>query len=276
MPFLKIETQNNPVSLYFEDYGQGQPVVLIHGWPLSHRMWEGQVNTLTEAGYRVIAYDRRGFGNSDKPWDGYDYDTLASDLDALLTTLDLRDVALAGFSMGGGEVARYLGRYGSERVSKAMLIAAVPPFLLKTDDNPQGVGQEVFDGMIKGAIKDRVTFLDGFVKTFFNWDDNNKPLSDDLLSYNKAIAWSASPRATQECIKAFGTTDFREDLQKITVPTLVIHGDADQIVPLGVSGQRSAELISGSRLEVIKGAPHGLNVTHAEALNRLMLDFLRS
>ncbi len=276
MPFLKIETRNSPVSLYFEDYGQGQPVVLIHGWPLSHRMWEGQVNALTEAGYRCVAYDRRGFGDSDKPWDGYDYDALASDLDALLTTLDLRDVVLAGFSMGGGEVARYLGRYGSGRVSKAMLIAAVPPFLLKTADNPQGVGQEVFDGMLEGVKEDRITFLDGFVKNFFNWDEANKPISDDLLSYNKAIAWAASPRATQECIRAFGTTDFRADLQKITVPTLVIHGDADQIVPFEVSGERSAELISGSHLEVIKGAPHGLNVTHTEALNRLMLDFLRS
>lgn len=265
----------NPTELYYYEQGQGKPVVLIHGWPLSHRMWESQITALSEAGYRVIAYDRRGFGQSGRPTAGYDYDSFAADLNDLINQLDLRDVALAGFSMGGGEVARYIGRYGTQRLSKAMLLGAVPPFLLKTDDNPQGVDKSVFDGMLAGVRKDRIAFLQGFFPGFYNLDKNAEQ-GQDLLAFSKWQAWAASPLATEQCIVAFGETDFRADLAKFDIPTLVAHGDADQIVPIGVSGQRSHEMIAGSRLEVVKGAPHGFAATHAELLNKLMLDFLKS
>ena len=262
-------------EIYYQDLGKGQPVVLIHGWPLSHRMWEAQINALTEAGYRCIAYDRRGFGESGKPAGGYDYDTFASDLNDLMTQLDLRDAVLAGFSMGGGEVARYLGRFGSNRVSKAMLLGAVPPFLLKTPDNPEGVDKGVFDGMLDAVKKDRVAFLEQFFPNFYNYEPGSKGVSADLIPFSKWVAWGASPLGTQQCIVAFGTTDFRKDLKKIAIPTLIAHGDSDRIVPFEVSGKRSHELIKGSRLEVLKGAPHGFAATHSQQLNKLMLDFLR-
>ena len=275
MPYVKA-TGAEPTDIYFEDVGEGKPVVLIHGWPLSHRMWEAQVNALSGAGYRCIAYDRRGFGDSGKPASGYDYDTFASDLNDLMTSLDLRDATLAGFSMGGGEVARYLGRYGSDRVSKAMLLGAVPPFLLKTQDNPGGVGKSVFDGLIDGVKKDRIGFLEHFFLNFYNYEHGAKGVSADLIPFSKWVAWGASAVATQQCITAFGTTDFREDLKKITVRTLIAHGDSDRIVPFEVSGKLSHEMIAGSRLEVLKGAPHGFAATHAQQLSELMLDFLRS
>lgn len=275
MPYVKT-TGAPATDIYYQDLGQGQPVVLIHGWPVSHRMWEAQINALTEAGYRCVAYDRRGFGESGKPVGGYDYDTFASDLNDLMTQLDLRDAVLAGFSMGGGEVARYLGRYGSDRVSKAMLLGAVTPFLLKTPDNPEGVDKKLFDGMVDGVKKDRVAFLEQFFPNFYNYEPGAKGVSADLIPFSKWIAWGASPLGTQQCIVAFGTTDFRKDLKKITVPTIVIHGDSDRIVPLDVSGKRSHEMIKGSRLEILKGAPHGFAATHAQQLNTLMLDFLRS
>ena len=275
MPYVKT-TGAAATEIYYQDVGQGQPVVLIHGWPLSHRMWEAQINALTGAGYRCIAYDRRGFGESGKPTGGYDYDTFASDLNDLMTELDLRDAALAGFSMGGGEVARYLGHYGSHRVSRAMLLGAVPPFLLKTPDNPEGVPKAVFDGMLDGVKKDRIAFLEQFFVNFYNYDAGSRDVSADLIPFSKWIAWDASPLATQQCIVAFGTTDFREDIKKITVPTLIAHGDSDRIVPLDVSGKRSHEMIKGSRLEVLKGAPHGFAATHAQQLSDLMLDFLKS
>ena len=275
MPFVKT-TGAHATDIHYQDLGKGQPVVLIHGWPLSHRMWESQINALTAAGYRCIAYDRRGFGDSGKPTGGYDYDTFASDLNDLMTELDLRDAALAGFSMGGGEVARYLGRYGADRVSKAMLLGAVPPFLLKTADNPEGVDKAVFDGMLAAVTKDRVAFLEEFFPNFYNYDATSKDISADLIPFSKWVAWGASPLATQQCIVAFGTTDFRGDLKKITVPTLIVHGDSDRIVPFEVSGKRSHDMIKGSRLEVLKGAPHGFAATHAPQLNTLMLDFLRS
>jgi peroxiredoxin len=260
--------------LYYQDCGEGRPVVLIHGWPLSHRMWEPQITALTEAGYRVIAYDRRGYGDSSMPWTGYDYDTLTDDLHGLLTELDLDDAVIAGFSMGGGEVARYFGRYGTERVGAAMLISAVPPFMLKTPDNPEGVPQKVFDEMMEGVKDDRIAFLDDFGKQFVNWDDADPPISEDLLHYAKTIASFASPRATRRCITAFGETDFRPDMPENTVPTLVVHGDADQVVPIEASGKKSAQMIPNARLEIIEGAPHGLNLTHTEQLNTLMVDFL--
>ncbi|MFC0338688.1 peroxiredoxin [Kushneria avicenniae] len=269
-----IDSNNNAIDLYYQDCGQGPAVVLIHGWPLSHRMWEYQINALTDAGYRCIAYDRRGFGDSEKPWHGYDYDTLADDLAGLLEHLDIDDATLVGFSMGGGEVARYLGRHGSKRVRGAVLVGAVPPFMLKTDDNPEGVDQSIFDDMLANVKKDRPGFLGGFGKLFVNHEGRAPTLSDELLAYNQSIANLASPRATQECIKAFGFTDFRRDLETIDVPTLVIHGDDDQIVPLAASGQRSSEMIRNARLEIVKDGPHGLNFTHAQELNTLLIDFL--
>ena len=275
MPYIRT-TGESATDIYYVDVGQGQPVVLIHGWPLSQRSWETQITALTKAGYRCIAYDRRGFGESGKPDAGYDYDTFASDLNDLMTQLDLNDAVLAGFSMGGGEVARYLGRYGSARVLKAMLLGAVTPFLLKTSDNPEGVDKSVFDGMLESVSKDRIAFLEQFFPNFYNFEPGMKGVSADLIPFSKWVAWSASPLATQQCIVAFGTTDFREDLRKFTIPTLIVHGDSDRIVPFEVSGKRSHEMIKGSRLEVLKGAPHGFAATHAKQLNDLMLDFVRS
>ena len=278
MPFLKIEGQKT-VSLYFEDYGEGKPVILIHGWPLSHRMWEYQTRVLIEAGHRVIAYDRRGFGDSDKPWDGYDYNTMSADLQALITALELQDVTLVGFSMGGGEVARYFGQYGGERIAKAVFVSAVTPYMLKTGDNPTGVDQSVFDEFKQNVKEDRIGFLEGFNKLFVNHDKGvpgGTPVSDPALGYTLSIASYASPKATLDCITAFGETDFRQDMSKIDVPTMFVHGDADQIVPLEVSATEAHKLVEGSRLEVLEGAPHGLIFTHTEKLNRLLLEFLRS
>jgi non-heme chloroperoxidase len=275
MPLLTT-TAIPPTEIYYEDMGRGRPVVLIHGWPLSGRMWEGQVNALLDAGYRCVTYDRRGFGNSGRPGGGFDYDTFSSDLRDVVTALDLQNAMLVGFSMGGGEVARYLGRYGDDRVSRAMLVAAVPPFLLKTPDNAGGVEPSVFDDMIAGVKRDRIKFLSDFLKGFFNWEPGKPVPSEEAIVYVKSLAWIASPLATQQCITAFGTTDFRRDLAKIRIPVLVVHGDADRIVPLELSGRKAAAAIAGSRLEVLSGAPHGLTVTHGDELNRLMLGFLRS
>lgn len=275
MPLLTT-TAIPPTEIYYEDMGRGRPVVLIHGWPLSGRMWEGQVNALLDAGYRCVTYDRRGFGNSGRPGGGFDYDTFSSDLRDVVTALDLQNAMLVGFSMGGGEVARYLGRYGDDRVSRAMLVAAVPPFLLKTPDNAGGVEPSVFDDMIAGVKRDRIGFLSEFLKGFFNWEPGKPVPSEEAIVYVKSLAWIASPLATQQCITAFGTTDFRRDLAKIRIPVLVVHGDADRIVPLELSGRKAAAAIAGSRLEVLSGAPHGLTVTHGDELNRLMLGFLRS
>jgi pimeloyl-ACP methyl ester carboxylesterase len=275
MPLLTT-TAIPPTEIYYEDMGRGRPVVLIHGWPLNGRMWEGQVNALLDAGYRCVTYDRRGFGNSGRPGGGFDYDTFSSDLRDVVTALDLQNAMLVGFSMGGGEVVRYLGRYGDDRVSRAMLVAAVPPFLLKTPDNAGGVEPSVFDDMIAGVKRDRIGFLSEFLKGFFNWEPGKPVPSEEAIVYVKSLAWIASPLATQQCITAFGTTDFRRDLAKIRIPVLVVHGDADRIVPLELSGRKAAAAIAGSRLEVLSGAPHGLTVTHGDELNRLMLGFLRS
>ncbi len=275
MPYVAVGRENSgDVELYYEDHGSGRPVVLIHGWPLSGRSWEKQTAALLEAGYRVVTYDRRGFGESSKPTFGYEYDTLAADLHALLTDLDLRDATLVGFSMGGGEVARYVAKHGTERVGKAAFVAAIPPFLLKTTDNPEGVDGPVFDGIRKGLAADRPAFLAGFLRNFYNVDVlGGKRVSDELVRLSWNIASGASPAGTLACVSAW-LTDFRKDLAKFDLPTLVVHGDADRIVPLEVSGRRTHAAVQGSKLVVLKDAPHGLNWTHAEELHRALIEFL--
>ena len=267
--------ENQAVQLYFEDIGNGQPVVLIHGWPLDHAMWEYQMLALPAHGLRVIAYDRRGFGASSRPWEGYDYDTLADDLKALLEGLDLKDVVLVGFSMGGGEVARYMARHGGARVKKVALISAVTPFLQKTSDNPDGVDESVFAGMIDGLKKDRPDFLTTFGTQFFNVGLLRHPVSDAMLEWTRSLALPASPKATVDCVRAFAGTDFREDLKSITVPVLIVHGDADNTVPIKVSGVRTAQMLPGAQYKVYEGAPHGLHATHHEELNRDLVAFIK-
>jgi len=275
MPKLVVGTENSsPIELHFEDYGAGKPVVLIHGWPLSARTWENQVPALVAAGFRVIMYDRRGFGASSQPWAGYDYETLTADLDSLMRHLDLRDATLVGFSMGGGEVARYVGKHGTERVSKAVFAAAIPPYLFKSKDNPDGgLDDATIAGFEEGVKGDRLAFLEHFTKLFFSAGKDLK-VSEAQRQYARDIAAFASAKGTLDCIGAFGRTDFRDDLKKFNIPTLVIHGDSDAIVPFEVSGKRTAAAIPGAKLVVIKGGPHGINASHADAFNKELLAFL--
>ena len=277
MPMLKVGAEaNHPIELHYEDYGSGKPVVLIHGWPLSGRSWEAQVPALIEAGYRVITYDRRGFGWSSQPWSGYDYDTFAADLHGLMTQLDLKDATLLGFSMGGGEVARYIGTYGTGRVAKAVFAAAVAPYLYKSADNPDGGLDDATIKQFQGGVTgDRMAFLDGFTTGFFS-AGSKLMVSEAQRVYARDIAAFASPKGTLDCIGAFSYTDFRADLAKCTVPTLVIHGDSDAIVPFEVSGARTHRAIPGSVLSLIKGAPHGFNLSHAAEFNKSLLKFLTS
>ena len=275
MPHVTVGKENSGnVDLFYEDHGTGKPVVLVHGWPLSGRSWEKQLPALLDGGHRVITYDRRGFGDSSQPTFGYDYDTFTADLHALMTRLDLRDAALVGFSMGGGEVARYLGTHGSERVRKAAFLGAIPPFLLKTSDNPAGMDGAVFEGIKKGIAADRPAFLAAFFQNFYNVDVlGGKRVSDELVRLSWNVAAGASPKGTLDCVSAW-LTDFRKDLAKIDVPTLVLHGDADRIVPLDASAKRTHEAVKGSKLVVLPDAPHGLTWTHAEEVNRELLAFL--
>ncbi|MBA2505108.1 MAG: alpha/beta hydrolase [Thermoleophilaceae bacterium] len=268
-------TTHDGVKLNIEDTGgDGRPVVLIHGWPLSGESWSHQIGPLADAGYRVITYDRRGFGASDKPDSGYDYDTFAADLGAVLDGLGLKDATLVGFSMGGGEVARYLGSHGSERVSEAVFAAAVPPFLLKTDDNPDGgLDEDTIEGWRGAIAEDRDGFMEEFSKGFFSAGDELK-VSEEERQEAKALSEPASLTAFRECVTAFGTTDFRGDLEKIDVRTLVIHGDSDATVPVEISGKRTAEMVDGAELEVIEGGPHGLNASHADEFNSKLITFM--
>ncbi len=276
MNFIKAgsDAAGKPIEINYVDYGQGKPVVLIHGWPLDLQSWEYQLAELPLHGVRVVAYDRRGFGKSSKPWDGYNYDTFADDLKAVLDELNLQDVTLVGFSMGGGEVARYMSRHQGARVSKVVFISAVTPYLLKTDDNPEGVDKSAFDQMIEGAGKDRPGFFADFGKGFYGVGVLSHPVSQPTLDWSQSIALQSTPRATTECVKAFSATDFRQDLQGIKVPALFIHGDADKTVPFENSGQRAAKLVPGAQLVVYAGEPHGLNVTAKDRLNRDLLTFL--
>ncbi|MCW2504132.1 MAG: hydrolase, alpha/beta fold family [Actinomycetia bacterium] len=278
MAYVRVGEENGaPIELYYEDHGSGDPVVLVHGWPLSGRSWEKQVPALVEAGYRVITYDRRGFGASSQPWDGYDYDTLAADLHRVLEHLDLTAVTLVGFSMGGGEVARYVSRHGTERVSKAVFAAAVPPYLYKSAANPDGaVDEATLTGFHDGIRTDRIAFVDQFVTNFFSVRGRTDLVSEPLRLANVAIAAGASPKGTLDCTTAFSRTDFRDDLKAFTMPTLVIHGDSDAIVPFEASGRRTAEMLPDAELVLVPDAPHGLNVTHSQVFNAELLAFLRS
>jgi pimeloyl-ACP methyl ester carboxylesterase len=253
--------------------GDGRPVVLIHGWPLSSASWSEQTSALKEAGHRVVAYDRRGFGDSD-PGEGYGYDLLAGDLDNVLTDLDLTDVTLVGFSMGGGEVARYVSKYGTDRVHSVVFAAAVPPYLMKGEDNPDGpLEEDAFQEMRGGLEKDRDAFFEDFTTAFFSAGDDLK-VSDEQRQEALTLCRASDQDAALGCMDAWATTDFREDLEKVSVPTLVIHGDSDGTVPFEGSGKRTHEAIEGSELVLVEGAPHGLNVSHAEEFNKALISFL--
>jgi non-heme chloroperoxidase len=275
MPYLTVGKESSgDIELYYEDHGSGQPVVLIHGYPLSGTSWERQLLVLLEAGYRVITYDRRGFGKSSQPATGYNYDTFAEDLHKLVTQLKLHDFTLVGFSMGGGEVARYLGKYGSSGVSKAVIISGVPPYLLKTADNPEGVDEGVFAGIQKAVAADRYAFFTGFFQNFYNTDVLlGKRVSEQTVQSSWNIAASASAIASFACVPTWHE-DFREDLARIDVPTLVIQGDADRILPIAATGRRTAKLIKGAREVVVKDGPHCITWTHAEEVNAELLSFL--
>lgn len=271
MPYLQTMDEN-PINLFYQDLGQGKPVIFIHGWPSSHKMWEYQLATLPQH-FRCIAYDRRGFGQSDKPWTGYDYDTLAADLKAIIDTLNLQDVTLVGFSMGGGEVVRYLANYGSQRISKAVLVSSVTPFLLKTADN-DGAPKEIFDEMVLKIGEDRPKFLAGFGKDFFGVTALKHPVSEEILQWAHALTLDATQKSTIDCVRAFSETDFRNACKTVTIPTLLIHGDNDKTVPIDISGKKAVALIKDAQLLIYEGAPHGLFVTEKDRLNRDLANFI--
>jgi len=275
MPFVKVGEENSgAIELYYEDHGSGRPVVLIHGYPLSGRAWDRQVPMLLEAGNRVITYDRRGFGKSSQPATGYDYDTFAADLNTLLETLDLREVILVGHSMGTGEVTRYLGRYGSARVARGVLVSPIPPLLLQTPDNPDGLPASLFDGFIEAARQDMPAWMKGFLDSFYNIDKLRGTLvSDQAYQASWNVASSASAIAAVACIPTW-ETDFRADLPKIDVPMLVIQGDADQVLPYPKTGERLPGLISNLQLVVIDGGPHAIAWTHADQVNSALQKFI--
>jgi non-heme chloroperoxidase len=276
MAFLTVGKENNAdIELYYEDRGTGKPVLLIHGWPLSGASWERQTAALLASGHRVITYDRRGFGRSSAPSVGYDYDTLATDTYKLIEALDLHDVTLVGFSMGGGEVARYLGKYAEPgRVSKAVFMSSIVPALRKSGDNPDGVDPTVFDGIKQGIEADRFAFLEAFLKNFYNKKlVGGTDISDEAIHASFNVGSASSYQAMLNCVDAW-LEDFRADIAQIKIPTLVIHGDADQILPIDATGKRTAALIPGAEFHVVAGGPHGLNWTHATEVNKVLLAFI--
>jgi non-heme chloroperoxidase len=275
MPYVNVGKENSSnIELYYEDHGSGDPVVLIHGYPLNGASWEKQLPVLMAAGHRVITYDRRGFGKSSQPTAGYNYDTFAEDLHKLVSHLKLRKFALVGFSMGGGEVARYIGKYGSKEVSKAVFVSSVPPFLLKTADNQEGVDGSAFEGIQKAVAADRYSFFTDFFKNFYNTDLLlGKRISEQAMQASWNVAAGASATASLACVPTWHE-DFRKDLARVDVPTLVIHGDSDRIVPIAASGQRTAKLVAGARLVVVKDGPHAINWTHADDVNPELVNFL--
>lgn len=260
-------------EIYYKDWGSGKPVLFSHGWPLDADMWEYQMEYLSSRGYRTIAFDRRGFGRSSQPWTGYDYDTFADDIAQLIEHLDLSEVTLVGFSMGGGDVARYIARHGSSRVAKLALLGAVTPIFGQTADYPEGVPTSVFDGIKAGLLKDRAQFIADFASPFYG-TNQNQVVSEGVLTQTLNVALLASLKGTVDCVTAFSETDFRPDMAKIDVPTLVIHGDADQIVPSKTTGEVAAKLIKGAEFKAYAGAPHGFAVTHAQQLNEDLLAFI--
>ena len=294
MAYLRVGEENSTsIELYYEDHGAGVPAVLIHGFPLSSHFWEKQVTALLNAGLRVITYDRRGFGGSSQPAVGYDCDTFTRDLHTLVTMLDLRDAVLIGHAMGAGDVVHYLAMYGSERVAQAVLIAPTPPFLLKTADNPDGIDGCVFDEAIRAIRADRPAYLSAFLADVYNvgahagapgapGTDGARPsspahhvnhASHDAVQFSWNVAVNASPKATEDCV-VVGLTDYRKDLPKLDVPTLIIQGDQDRVLPIQATGQRLVSLIEGAQVELVAGGPHGIAWTHAEEVNRALLDFL--
>ena len=270
-------TTRDGTQIYYKDWGSGPPVVLSHGWPLSSDSWEAQMLFLASNGYRCIAHDRRGHGRSSQPWDGNEMNTYADDLAALMDTLNLKDTVLIGFSAGGGEVARYIGRHGSKRLSKAALIASVPPLMLKTAANPGGLPIEVFDGIRAGALADRSKLYQELASgPFFGFNRPGAKVSQGMIDHFWLQGMQASHKAAFDCIKAFSETDFTEDLKKFDLPTLVLHGDDDQIVPIGASALASSKLVKNAKLIIYPGAPHGLTDTHKDRLNADLLAFLKS
>lgn len=275
MPYVSVGKENSAdIELYYEDHGSGSPVVLIHGYPLSGASWERQIPALLDAGHRVITYDRRGFGKSSQPTTGYHYDTFAEDLRHLVSHLKLKDLSLVGFSMGGGEVARYLGKYGTNGVHKAVIISGVPPYLLKADDNPEGVDASVFNGIQQAIAADRYAFFTGFFKNFYNTDVLlGKRISEAAVQASWNVAASASAVASLACVATWHE-DFRADLRRIDIPTLVLHGEADRIVPIDAAGRRTAQLIKGARLVTVADGPHAINWTHPEIVTPELVNFL--
>lgn len=271
MAFIKTDDGTN---LYFKDWGEGRPVILIHGWPLSADSWDDQAMALADAGFRAIAYDRRGFGRSDQPWSGYEYDTLADDLAAVIRETGAEDAAVVGFSMGGGEVARFMSRHGGRNVSQAVLVSSIVPYMLKTQDNPNGTDKATFDQMTEGIKQDRAAFFGGFFKDFYGVGILTQPVSDELILASRNVAMQASLKATLDCVEAFATTDFRPDLASFKVPTLIIHGTSDATVPIDASGRAAAQGIAGAKLIEYDGAPHGLLATHRERFTGDLLNFL--
>jgi pimeloyl-ACP methyl ester carboxylesterase len=260
-------------NLYYKIWGTGRPIVLLHGWPLSADSWDDQAIALVEAGYQVVAYDRRGFGRSDQPGSGYDYDTLADDLADIITATKLRDATIAGFSMGGGEVARYMSRHGGKNVARAVLISSIVPYMLKTSDNPNGVPPDIFAEMEHQMRTDRAAFFTSFFSDFYGVGLISSPVSDEVLEWSRNVAMQAGLNATLACAKAFATTDFRPDLKSITVPTLIIHGTADKTVPIDTSARAAAKGIAHAELVEIPDGPHGLLATHKREISQLLIDF---
>lgn len=273
---MNYVTTLDKTKLYVKDWGTGRPVIMLHGWPLSSDSWDDQGMAIADAGFRAIAYDRRGFGRSSQPWTGYDYNTLADDLAAVIEQTGAQDAVLAGFSMGGGEVARYMTRHAGKSVSKTVLVSSVVPFMLKTDSNPDGTAQSTFDEMTTGMKKDRAKFFAGFFKDFYGVSLTSHPVSEPLMEASRSVAMQASLKATLACAGAFATTDFRPDLASFKVPTLIIHGNDDKIVPIDAAGRAAAQGISGSTLIEYDGAPHGLFASHKDKLTKDLLDFIRS
>jgi pimeloyl-ACP methyl ester carboxylesterase len=276
MTFIKTKSTdtNNSISIFYQEYGTGKPVIFIHGWPLNHEMWEYQLNELSKHNLRCIAYDRRGFGKSDRPWKNYDYDTLADDLNEVITQLKLEKVVLVGFSMGGGEIARYIGTYGNEKIEKIVFISSVTPYMLKANDNIEGIKKDVFNGMVEKISEDRPAFLADFGKTFYGVTKLNQNVSKPLLKWNQMLCLNSSANATIECLRSFSETDFRNDLKKINIPVLIIHGDADETVPITISGNKTAALLPNAEYITYNDAPHGLFITEKEKLNADLLHFI--